>query len=474
MKRIIIQIITLLCCSYLSAQQAASNTGNLQIHSGGSVGVFGNFNNASTSSLLNNGTVYLKGNLTNDQGSMTTGTGTLHLNGTIAQSINGTQSVRTLNLVTNNTTGITLNNNLIVSGTHTYTAGIITTSATPNYLVYAAGSSYNGDGDGAHVNGWVKKLGNTNFSFPVGNGTVIRKAAVESLSGSLEFNARYRAPNATYLSVQMPLVVADRYEYWDINRVDASGSAQVHLNWDNSKVVFPPYVLNAIRVGYYTGGLWTNQGGSATGDINTTGDITSNAISTFGDFTFASVEFMIPVQFMGITAQRKVGYNLVEWKTADATNTDHFEIERSTDGLHFQKIGTTPSINSPSIMSYSFKDAQLAPGTLWYRIRNVDVDHRFKLSNVVSVIDMTVVNQQMYVLNNPASGAIQLYAPQGYMGECDYYLSSTSGQLMQTGTIKVNAPGTVSIRLRAGITQGVYILNVKKDKQQFQERILVK
>jgi hypothetical protein len=80
----------------------------------------------------------------------------------------------------------------------------------------------------------------------------------------------------------------------------------------------------------------------------------------------------------------------------------------------------------------------------------------------------------MYVLNNPASGSIQLYAPELYIGECDYYLSSTNGQLMQSGTIEVIAAGNVSIRLRAGITQGVYILNVKKDKQHFQERILVK
>lgn len=187
MKRITIQITLLLFGAFVHAQQPFSNTGNLQIHTGGSLIGFGSFSNASTGSLVNNGSFYLRADLTNDQSSMATGTGILYLNGTVAQSVNGTQPFRTFNLVTDNNTvaGITLNNNLSISGTHTFTDGIITTSSTPNYLIYEAGSSYNGDGDGQHVNGWVKKLGNTNFSFPVGNGTVIRKAAIESLSGSL-------------------------------------------------------------------------------------------------------------------------------------------------------------------------------------------------------------------------------------------------------------------------------------------------
>jgi hypothetical protein len=476
MKGIIIQVTLLLLGAHLHAQQPFSNTGNLQIHTGGSLTGFGNFSNASTGILVNNGSFYMRGDLTNAQSSMAAGTGTLYLNGIAAQSINGTQPFRTFNLVTDNNTvaGITLNNNLSVSGVHTYTDGIITTSATPNYLIYEAGSSYSGDGDGQHVNGWVKKLGSTNFSFPVGNGTVIRKAAIESLSGSLEFNARYRAPNSTYLSVQLPLLLVDPNEYWNINRVDASGSAQVHLNWDNSKVAFPSYVLNAIRAGYYTGGLWTDRGGSATGNITTTGDITSNTVSAFGDFTFASMEFMIPLQFLGITAQRKVGYNLVEWRTADAWNTDHFEIERSEDGLHFEKIGTTVSYNSPSILSYSFKDAQLVTGTLWYRVRSVDIDGKFKLSGVVSVKNIAQGNPHMYVLNNPAHGSIQLYAPDAYKGECDYYLNSASGQLIQKGTITVTGAGSISIKLDAGISHGVYFLHVKNDKQQFRERILVR
>ena len=193
MIRSTLYILFLLVCSYTSAQEAFTNTGSLQVHSGGTLSGFGAFTNTSSGALVNNGALYLKANVSNSEAAMSAGTGTLYLNGGSAQAINGSAALKTYNFVSNNTAGITLNNNLSVSGAHTFTSGIIATSATPNYLVYEAGSSYSGNGNARHVNGWVKKFGSTNFIFPVGNGTVERTVAINSLSANSEFNARYLA-----------------------------------------------------------------------------------------------------------------------------------------------------------------------------------------------------------------------------------------------------------------------------------------
>lgn len=53
MKRSIIQISLLLFGYFLNAQQPFSNTGNLQVHSGGSMTSFGNFANTGTGNLVN-------------------------------------------------------------------------------------------------------------------------------------------------------------------------------------------------------------------------------------------------------------------------------------------------------------------------------------------------------------------------------------------------------------------------------------
>jgi hypothetical protein len=80
----------------------------------------------------------------------------------------------------------------------------------------------------------------------------------------------------------------------------------------------------------------------------------------------------------------------------------------------------------------------------------------------------------MYILNNPAHGSIHLFAPESYKGQSDYYLTSTSGQLMQKGTITINNAGNIYIKLDAGISQGVYLLVIKNDRQYFQERVLIR
>ncbi len=125
MKKIFSLTILVLAIGTTRAQQAMTNSGNLQVHTGGVISGAGNFTNTSTAALVNNGTFYIKGNITNGQASMANSTGTLHLDGGTTQVIGGTQTFRTWNLVTNNSNGITLNTNLSVGGAHTFTSGII-------------------------------------------------------------------------------------------------------------------------------------------------------------------------------------------------------------------------------------------------------------------------------------------------------------------------------------------------------------
>jgi hypothetical protein len=169
---------------------AENVVGNLTI----SAGIFSanNFNMSVGGNWINNGT-------------FTAGSSTVTFSGTSAQIVSGSQALGLFNLVTNNSSGITLNTNLSVSGVHTFSAGIITTSVTPNYLIYAAGSSYSGDADTRHVNGWVKKGGSTDFTFPVGNGTYERTVAVENLSALSEFNVRYQAAVPNNAQLELPV-----------------------------------------------------------------------------------------------------------------------------------------------------------------------------------------------------------------------------------------------------------------------------
>jgi len=453
------------------AQEALTNNGNMQVHAGGTINVVGNFTNASTASLVNNGNLYVKATITNNQASMSAGSGTVYINGTSPQAVNGSQTFKAWHLVTNNSSGITLNNNLSIGGTHSFTAGIITSSATPNYLVYEAGSSYTGDNDTRHVNGWVKKIGSTDFTFPVGNGTVERPMALGSLSASSEFNVRYAStvpPNYNRIDI-MSLVEVNRREYWTVNRV-SGGSATVTLNWDHSKVQFPGWILADIRVAAYDGSVYRSAGGSASGSVSSTGTITSNSISSFSYLTFGSVTYVVPMTLLNFNAYRKDNYTQVNWTTVNEYGVDKYIVERSDNGTDFYTVAQLPAHNNASGAQYSSRDYNPIQNIAYYRLRSRDLDGKETFSRIVTLT--ATGSKQLTLLANPVRDNITLVSTALLNGTFNYNITDMNGRPVQQGKFKLQNVSSYRLELNS-ITPGTYVLEVNDGHEKFTFKLIV-
>jgi hypothetical protein len=456
------------------SQVNLKNTGTLYVTSStDTLYINGDFTNSSAASLTNNGKLYVKQDLINDQAAMTVGSGTLYLNGSIStgQVVNGTQAFKTFNLVTGNNAGFTLNADLSVSGAHTFTAGMIATSATPNYLIYEAGSSYSGDGDTKHVTGWVKKNGTTDFIFPVGDNTYERTAAISNLSLSSEINCHYYTATQNVFNLASPLVQVKANEYWQIDKV-SGGTAQITLNWDNSKVPMDNVIMTDIRAGHFTGGNWTSAGGTASGNILTTGTITSNAVSSFSPFTFGYSAFPVPLKLISFTGERNSRVTYLKWITENEERIDHFEVQRSYDATTFAAIGTTAGRNSGQREQYLFEDNSPLQGLAYYRLRSVDFDGKFTYSRVVVVSD-NERNQGSFIVINPARSAITVINKTGLSGAFSYHLFTIGGQQLITGNVQMTVSGGALLPLPAQIAKGVYLLEISNDKIRYSQKILV-
>lgn len=454
----------------LPAQVSVQNNGILYVSTSADIfHVNGSFTNASGAALTNNGMLYISQNLSNSQSSMAVGTGTLVLNGSSLQTVSGTQTFKTYNLVTDNAAGFQLNNNLSASGVHAYTTGMISTSATPNYMIYEAGSSYSGSSDAQHVNGWVKKFGNTAFVFPVGNASYLRPVALSNLSVSGEFNARYNinpTPNRT--SLNTPLVLVDTFEYWTINRV-SGGSAQVTMNWDQSKVPFPNVTLGGIRAASFSG-LWNNLGGAGIGVVATSGTVTSNSTSIFNtNFAIGSTSWVLPLKIISFSASRSNGSTKINYTIGNETNIDHYMLERSDDGIRFYTINTHAAFNRNGTEFYSYNDNAALKGTAYYRLKVIEFSNQVSYSAVVSLSDHS---NDLYVVKNPIDESIEIYAGTTATGTYNYSITAVNGQLMQTGILDIKQPGTYSIKLQSLFAAGSYVLVLQNKDTRFQKMII--
>lgn len=454
------------------AQVNIYNEGTLYISNAtDTIYINGTFINTSTADLNNHGRFYIKQNLSNSQASMSEGTGTLYLNGSGTQTVSGTQVFKTFNLQTNNSGGFTLNNDLSVSGVHTFSSGLIASSTTPNYLVYQAGSSHTGSSDSRHVTGWVKKIGTTSFTFPVGSNTYLRTAGIANLSANSEINCHYYTGTQNIYNLIAPLVKVNANEYWQIDKV-SGGTAQIVLNWDKSNVVFDNVLLSEIRVAHYTGGNWTNASGTAAGNVTTTGTITSGSVNTFSPFTFGYESLPVPLKFISFTAGRNTGISYLQWVTDNEENADRFDVQRSDDGLIFTTIGNKPARNTTFQEKYYFEDRSPIQGIAYYRIKSLDIDGKFLYTKIAAVTEGQFQQNSFFIIN-PVQSAITLINKSGFDGLFEYRLYDAGGKLVLKGNVNIGVNGHAVLPLPVQSAVGIYYLELSNNRTHFRQKILV-
>lgn len=77
------------------------------------------------------------------------------------------------------------------------------------------------------------------------------------------------------------------------------------------------------------------------------------------------------------------GISHLSWKSLQETNSSHFEIERSVDGINFKQVGrTTAQGASDKEVEYSFCDIKVNAGLNYYRLKQVDKDGDAHYSNI--------------------------------------------------------------------------------------------
>jgi chitinase len=115
----------------------------------------------------------------------------------------------------------------------------------------------------------------------------------------------------------------------------------------------------------------------------------------------------VPIELLSFSAKRKDKNNLLAWQTASEIKVSHFDIERSFDGLVFEKIGSTKANNAPSV--YEHLDVNLYrnnQSALYYRLKTNDLDGKFSFSTIVSILPVYTEGSSVKVFPNPANAVL--------------------------------------------------------------------
>ncbi len=124
-------------------------------------------------------------------------------------------------------------------------------------------------------------------------------------------------------------------------------------------------------------------------------------------FDTITVAGIVPLKLLSFDAYKNQTTVLLKWKTTNEVNTSHFDVERSTNGTIFTKIGKVNAANTSGDNNYSLEDNQPSKGINFYRLKQVDIDGKFAYSNIVKVL-FDEYGKLVNIYPNPATQFVNI------------------------------------------------------------------
>ncbi|HTL81232.1 MAG TPA: T9SS type A sorting domain-containing protein [Bacteroidia bacterium] len=157
----------------------------------------------------------------------------------------------------------------------------------------------------------------------------------------------------------------------------------------------------------------------------------------------------------------------LNWTTATENNNDHFVIERTMDGQHYEYVGTVatlaPGGNSTSQLDYHFFDNSAPSGTVYYRLTQYNASGAVNFVGVTAVEVASESFNGLSVLPNPAATECNISFSSPV--EKDYVLNviDHTGRVVRSQTVHA-ADGNNSFKVEIGdLAQGMYLIQLASD-----------
>ena len=390
--------------------------------------------------------------------------------GTVTFDGSSSQAIPTetfFNLKNSNTNGLTMSGSATVNGElNLNVAADITTGA--NTLTIGTGGSIANAADDRHINvdntsGFLAKSTNSTsaFSFPVGNGTILRPIRLTPSSSSAE-TYTVRFDDNRYSDGTVTTAFSDNgghisgYDgsntdvtkgyHYDISRTN-SVNAVLYIEWtDEDQYGTGGNVLNAdvtgITFGYYNGSDWDVITSSPSGSIGS-GNVTSNAFNFAGRYvTLGSLdgENNLPIDLVSFDGECVDNQANLEFVVASQVNNDYFTIKRSKNILEWEEVGyiNGGGTNNEEI-TYTWTDYSPKSGVNYYKLFQTDIDGISESFAPIAVTCESKV-EDYHIYPNPTTNRIAVeFELEFYQGDdIKLVLRDFKGSIVKSNSIELN------------------------------------
>lgn len=294
-----------------------------------------------------------------------------------------------------------------------------------------------------------------------------------STDDSFLISGNDNAPVEDGTNTEFPATINSRLNReWVVQETGTVGS--ISLTYDLSTISGPLGIgtnnANLLRLMVDDDGDFSNGGTtlisptSIDGSANTvtfTVDFSDGEYYTLG----STEEGALPITLINFEASVNDN-NEVEllWATAEEIGNAFFSVERSTDGVEFEIIGTREGAGtSNSVIEYQFTDIRPLHGQNFYRLRQTDFNGEFDHSEIQRVFVDLMNEVDLTLYPNPVGQGeiirIKQSSSSVVVPAFEYQVLSLNSQVVKSGR---SEDGQASSAIQtAGLGSGIYLLKVK-------------
>lgn len=177
---------------------------------------------------------------------------------------------------------------------------------------------------------------------------------------------------------------------------------------------------------------------------------------------------ILPVELISFDVSKSDdNTNILDWITASEQNNAKFEIERSSDGFSFTKIGEVDGSGNSSVAQlYSYVDNSPENGYNYYRLKQIDFDNNFSYSEIKRIVNKSTNFNAVYS-QNCDNIIVHLDSDED---DFDILLTDITGKLIST----TNSRNKSSVMIPCdNLSSGIYLINLKGAYSQTSQKISI-
>jgi len=200
-----------------------------------------------------------------------------------------------------------------------------------------------------------------------------------------------------------------------------------------------------------------------------------NRFNQLGDGTYIDRNFPIkifcstnpvPVKLLYFNAQLQRTASQLSWQTATELNNKEYQIERSNNGITFNKLAVVSSANNPNGNVYTYIDAIPQNGINYYRLKCIDTDGNY----MYSITRLLVYNLKLNdckIYPNPAKDA--LFIESNFKGS---KLNIIITDFIGRKVMQREEPNNKLLKLALNnLNPGIYLLSISDGINKVSKRI---